>query len=125
MNSYAIHANPKTKSDLAYLIQSRHFGRENSAHGYQIVKELWGEEAAQDKTYNSRYLRSLRVMIEEAINDGALICSDSTAGYWWASSTKDVEAAERNVKRALTQKQNAEQLIKNIKKVYGGQLGLL
>lgn len=121
----ATHADTKTRHELVYLMQARHSGKPNAAIGSSIVRELWGDEAAADRTYNSRYLRSLRVMIEEAINEGALICSDSASGYWWATSLEDIEAAERNIKRALTQKENAEKLKKNISKAFGGQLGLL
>lgn len=126
MNTFANYANEKKKEELKLLLQLRHKGQEKAATGNTLIAELWGLEAAQDRTYNSRYHRSLRTMIEEINQAGGLICSDSVSGYWWAADLKDgMPAAEKNKARALTQLENAKRLEENIVNAYGGQMGLL
>lgn len=123
--SYATQADTMKKMQLLDLMKRFHRGVNKSAKKSELIEELYGLEAAQDKSYNSRYDRSLRDMIEEINRDGGVICSDSTHGYWWADSIDDgIEAAEKNLARAFTQKKNAEQLIENLKREYGGQLGM-
>lgn len=123
--SYATQADERKKYQLLDLMRRYHRGVDKSAKKSELIEELYGPEAAQDKTYNSRYDRSLRDMIEEINQEGGVICSDSTHGYWWAASIDDgIAAAEKNLARAFTQKKNAEQLIENLKREYGGQLGM-
>lgn len=124
-NPYANHADTFKRLQLIDLMRRFHCGKKKAAKKSDLIEELWGTEAANDKTYNSRYDRSLRMMIEEINNEGGVICSDSTHGYWWAESIDDgLPAAESNLARAFTQKNNAERLIDNLKREYGGQLGL-
>lgn len=121
VKEYQPFATTATKSNLIFIMQNRHRGQANAAKGNQIISELWGEDAAKDKSYNNPHHRSLRAMIEDAIhNDHALICSDSVRGYWWADSLQDgMKAAEANRDRANTQKKNAEALIGNLMQQYG------
>lgn len=120
VSEYTPYATTKIKGDLIYLIESRHRGQHNAAFGAKLIAEMWGEEAASNKTYNNRYHRSLRAMIEEAVHEGALICSDSTHGYWYADSLQDgMPAAESNLDRANKMRKNAETLIGNLMRTYG------
>lgn len=126
MNTFATHANDQKRKELETLMQVRHKGQDKAATGNAIISELWGAQAADDKTYNSRYHRSLRIMFEEINQQGGLICSDSVNGYWWAADLKDgIGAAEKNEARAKTQLQNAQRLKENIVNAYGGQMELL
>lgn len=125
MNTFANYANEKKKQELALLLQLRHKGQSKAATGNTLIAELYGLDAAQDKSYNNRYHRSLRLMIEEINQEGGVICSDSVNGYWWAADLKDgMPAAEKNEARALTQLENAKRLKENIVNQYGGQIGM-
>lgn len=119
--TYSPYADTKTKNDLKFIMQMRHKGNKNAAKGSQLIAELWGEDAAKDKSYNSRYHRSLRTMIEEInTSDKGLICSNSTDGYWWASDLQDgMVAAENNLNRAQTMEKNAKTLMGNLMNEYG------
>lgn len=119
--TYSPFADTKTKADLKFLLEMRHKGRPNAAKGIQLIEELWGADAARDRSYNNPHHRSLRTMIEELNREeGSLICSDSTKGYWWAADLQDgMVAAEQNLNRAKKMEKNAETLIGNLMKTYG------
>ena len=108
-------------------ILKQHRGVKNAIKKRDLLKEMFGIETAEDESYNNVDDRKLREMIEELNNEhGGLICSSSTAGYYWAEDLKEglaaVEAAKR---RAATQMHNASSLEKNLQDAFGGQLGLL
>lgn len=71
--------------------------------------------------------RLFRRCIELGNQDqGGLVVSDASVGYWWAASLSDgLEPAEKNMARAETIRHNAKTLLDNIKKTYGGQMGFL
>ena len=113
------------KSRLAWLMKSRHCGNAKAIKKRDLLVELYGTYAAEDESYNNAYDRTLRSMIEEINQEGGLICSSASGGYWWAESLDDgLEAAERNMNRALTQLENARRLANNLKAEFGGQLAL-
>lgn len=114
------------KNEFIYLMKARHTGVKSAAHKKQLLQEVYGDDIAEDESYNNRFDRYLRNMIEEINQEGGLICSSPREGYWWAASLKDgLDATEKNKGRALTQLENANKLIENLKTEFGGQLDLL
>jgi len=89
-----------------------------------LLKELYGEGAAADESYNNVYDRRLRSMIERLIHDhGALICSTPRAGYFWAGTLSEgLACVERSEMRARKQLDNTGHLKRNLQLVFGGQL---
>ena len=123
---YAPHNNPENRARLLHILTHRHIGQAQAVKKADLLVEMFGPEAAVDKSYNNQYDRSLRAMIEELIQGGQPICSSPTDGYWYAASLEDgLPAADRAKSRALTQLHNAERLEKNIVETYGGQMSLL
>ena len=113
------------KARLIWLMRGRHCGQGKAIKKRDLLVELYGGYAAEDESYNNAYDRTLRATIEEINQEGGLICSSASGGYWWAESLDDgLEAAERNMNRALTQLENARRLEKNLKAEFGGQLML-
>ena len=123
---YAPQNNPENRARLLYILTHRHVGQSKAVKKADLLVEMFGTEAATDKSYNNQYDRSLRAMIEELIQGGQPICSSPTDGYWFAASLEDgLPAAERAHARATTQLHNAMRLKKNILETYGGQMSLL
>ena len=123
---YAPHNNPENRARLLHILTHRHIGQAQAVKKADLLVEMFGPEAAVDKSYNNQYDRSLRAMIEELIQGGQPICSSPTDGYWYAASPEDgLPAAERAYSRAMTQLYNAARLKKNILETYGGQMSLL
>lgn len=113
------------KSRLIWLMTCRHRGQVNAIKKRDLLVELYGNYAAEDESYNNAYDRKLRGMIEEINQEGGLVCSSASGGYWWAESLDDgLGAAERNMNRAFTQLENARRLVKNLKDEFGGQMVL-
>ena len=122
---YAPQNNPENRARLLHILTHRHVGQSQAVKKADLLVEMFGPEAAADKSYNNQYDRSLRAMIEELVQGGEPICSSPTAGYWYAASLEDgLPAAEQSKARAMTQLSNANRLTENIKKAYGGQLAM-
>ena len=124
-SAYTPHNNPENRARLLHILTHRHIGQAQAVKKADLLVEMFGPEAAVDKSYNNQYDRSLRAMIEELVQGGEPICSSPTAGYWYAASLEDgLPAAEQSRARAMTQLSNANRLTENIKKAYGGQLAM-
>ncbi len=110
---------------LVHILQE-HPGKSNAQKLWDLVRRLFGSAAAENPTNNNLAGRKTRAMIEAINHDhDGLICSDPFAGYWWAANLDEgIEAADKARGRAIKQMDNANQLERNAKKVYGGQLGL-
>ena len=123
---YAPQNNNENRARLLHILTHRHVGQSKAVKKADLLVEMFGPEAAADKSYNNQYDRSLRAMIEELIQGGQPVCSSPTDGYWYAASLEDgLPAAERAYSRATTQLHNALRLKKNILETYGGQMSLL
>ena len=124
--TYAPQNNIENRARLLHILTHRHIGQAQAVKKADLLVEMFGPEAAADKSYNNQYDRSLRAMIEELIQGGQPVCSSPTDGYWYAASLEDgLPAAERAYSRATTQLHNALRLKKNILETYGGQMSLL
>lgn len=122
---YLVYATDDAKQRLSMIMRS-HQGVKCAIKKADLLSAVYGPGAAQDKSYNNKFDRSLRALIEETNSEGGMICSSPAAGYWWADSLDDgLPAAEALERRALTQLTNARNLLKNIKSEYGGQLRLV
>lgn len=114
------------KTRLIRLMRDNHKGKERAAHKRDLLREFYSVRVAENESYNNLFDREIRGLIEEINQGGGLICSSAADGYWWAESLVDgLPAAEKNKSRALTQLGNAERLVDNLKKEYGGQLPLI
>ena len=123
--TYAPQNNIENRARLLHILTHRHVGQAQAVKKADLLVEMFGPEAAADKSYNNQYDRSLRAMIEELIQNGQPICSSPTDGYWYAASLEDgLPAADRAKSRATTQLHNALRLKKNILETYGGQMSL-
>lgn len=124
--SYSPHNTPANRARLTHLLKSRHAGKERAAKKSELLTEMWGAEASADRSYNNQYDRSLRDMIDELNQCGAVICSDSSRGYWWATSLEDgLPAARQKISRGVTIMEGGKRLEQNLMSVYGGQLELM
>lgn len=114
----------EAKETLVGTLTQEHCGKIHAIKSNDLVAKIFGPGASQDKSYNSYHGRILREMIEELVRDrGALICSDTENGYWWASSLSDgLPAAKKHTERAMTQLRNARQLDRNLRRHFGGQM---
>ncbi len=122
--TFTIKTDEATKTRIIHLMKGYHCGKARQIKKRDLLAEVYGQGATRDESYNNLQDRKLRKMIEEINDEGGLICSDSS-GYFWAASLDDgLDAAERNRARALTQLENANHLIENLKAEYGSQLGL-
>jgi hypothetical protein len=115
---------PEFIAEVIRYMKNKHFGIANAAKKDQLIVDLFGIDHGHGEFANTE--RLLRRAIELANQEhGALIVSDTTNGYWWASGLKDgLEPAEKNMSRALTILDNAKKLVDNLKDQYGGQIGL-
>lgn len=109
---------------LYNLVRLHHIGKKSGIKKRDLLRELYSEAAARDESYNNPYDRALREMIKELNHDhGALICSTSKDGYFWASSLGEgLRTVERDEKRARTQLDNTSHLRRNLQQAFGGQL---
>lgn len=125
-NPYASKSSNEKKAELKLILMQSHLGQERAVKKVDLIRKLWGDAAANDQSYNSRFDRSLRAMIEELNHEGGLVCSSPSSGYWWADSLDDgLPAAQSLIARASVQMDNARTLEKNIVKAYGGQMALM
>ena len=123
---YAPLNNPENRARLLHILTHRHVGQAQAVKKADLLVEMFGPESAADKSYNNQYDRSLRDMIEELVNTGAVICSDSARGYWWAASLEDgLPAARQKIARGATITKSGRTLERNILETYGGQMSLL
>ncbi len=101
-----------------------HVGEGKSIKKRDLLKEIYGPDAAADESYNNPNDRRLRQAIEEINHDHeGLICSSPDAGYFWASSLSEgLEAVDASTRRAATQMENASHLKRNLQRAFGGQL---
>ena len=76
---YAEYASEEMKGSLVRLFLS-HQGIERAMKKRELIAALWGEEAARNESYNSRFDRSLRTMIEEVNAEGGMVCSSTRCG---------------------------------------------
>jgi len=114
------------KTRLIRLMRDNHMGKDRAAHKRELLREFYSVRVAENESYNNLFDREIRGLIEEINQGGGLICSSAADGYWWAESLVDgLPAAEKNKSRALTQLGNAERLVQNLKREFGGQLPLI
>mgnify|MGYP001399000486 CR=1 FL=1 len=124
--AYAPQNTPENRARLESIMRHRHSGQGRAAKKSELLTEMWGPEAAADKSYNNLYDRSLREMFDEINAHGGLVCSDSVRGYWWAESLEDgLPAARQKIARGANIIESGRVLERNILDAYGGQLSLL
>ena len=95
-----------------------HRGKDKAVNLDEVVPIVAGKLSSSNK-------RRVRMAIEEAVDGGALICSNSSDGYWYAESWREVdEAAGELESRASKLRERAKSLKENAAREFGGQKGL-
>jgi hypothetical protein len=98
-------------------------GQENAISRRELVRRVFGSEAAKEWSNNNRYDRAVRRAIE-AMRETEFICSSSSAsGYWIASGIEDVEVLAREyVSRARKMEEKARFLRRRGMEKFGQQI---
>jgi hypothetical protein len=95
-----------------------HIGKDKAVNLDDIVTKVAGSTSSSNK-------RKVRMGIKEAVDEGALICSNSSDGYWLAGSWHEVdEAAGELLSRANELRERATSLKENAAREFGGQKGM-
>lgn len=101
-------------------------GKANAISRQELVRRVFGNDAADNWSNNNRFDRAVRRAIEE-IRDTEFVCSSSrTPGYWLADGMHDVEAlAGEYVSRSRAMESKARTLRLRGAERFGPQLPLL
>jgi len=112
------------KPVVVELLKSFHRGKERRAEKWKLVELACAVKIPeQERTNNNMYERRVREAVEMLRNEGALICSDSGGGYWWAQSIEDVLAVSDGLRRrARSLLRTARSLRRNGLHEFGGQM---
>jgi hypothetical protein len=101
-------------------------GKENAISLWQIVTQIFGQQAAADRGNNNTYGRKVRSVIEKYREIDLIVSSSSTNGYWLATDMSDIETiAEEYVKRARAMEEKARNLRRRGAEAFGPQMPLL
>jgi hypothetical protein len=123
--TFLITTTDEAKARLVHILKNYHVGQGKAIKKRDLLREVFGDEAAKNESYNNLDDRALRDMMNKANDEGALICSSSRLGYWWAADLKDgLASVYENRARAETQFKNTRQLEANLEREFGGQLGM-
>lgn len=116
--------NPELIVEILRVMKARHSGKSRAATKDALMMELFGiYKGAVDYESLERLFRRC-IELGNQDHEG-LVVSDASVGYWWAESLSDgLEPAEKNMARAMTILKNAKTVLENIKKTYGGQMGM-
>jgi len=111
------------KQRLLNLFLTQFYGCHRAGKKRDFLKELYGQDAASDESYNNTKDRAFRLMIDALIDEGYPICSTSGDGYWYASSLHDGQASiAEGMSRADAIRERARKLEENLVLKYGGQM---
>ena len=95
-----------------------HRGKDRAVNLDEVVSNVMGSVTSSNK-------RRTRMAMDEAVDKGALICSNSSDGYWLADNWREVdEAAGELISRASKLHERAKSLKENAAREFGGQKGL-
>jgi hypothetical protein len=95
-----------------------HRGKDRAVNLDDVVVGVMGKVTSSNK-------RRARMAMDEAVDKGALICSNSSDGYWYAESWHEVdEAAGELLSRADKLRKRAGALKESAAREFGGQKGL-
>lgn len=100
-------------------------GREKRITRRELVRRVFGDQAALNWSNNNRYDRMVRQAIE-TMRDNDCICSSSgSSGYWIANSMQDVESvAAEYISRARKEEQKARDLLRRGQERFSGQVAM-
>jgi hypothetical protein len=102
-----------------------HKGKDQRISRWQLVEEIFGREAAANRSNNNPYDRRIREAIERWRVHDLIVSSSGVAGYWIAADLDDVEAiAAEYVSRSREMEEKARNLRKRGAEVYGPQIPL-
>lgn len=111
------------KQRLLNLFLTKFYGSHRAGKKRDFLKELYGQGAANNESYNNTHDRAFRLMVDALIDEDYPICSTSSNGYWYASSLNDGEASvAEGMSRAQAIRERAQKLEENLVKNYGGQM---
>jgi hypothetical protein len=120
MNQDKTQVEVKVRSILSF-----HKGKANAVSRWQLVEQVFGREAAANRSNNNPFDRQIRIVIEK-YRDIDFICSSSgQAGYWIAESMEDVEIIIQDYEnRSRTMEEKARNLRKRGIETFGPQIAL-
>jgi len=114
------------KAHILLLLKCRHFGHDCLINKWDMVQDIFGSDATQDRTYNNTNERRMRLAIAELRKAGYPICSDSAGGYWYAGTLDEVLAAAGELEaRAKDLFETAEAMKQKARLEFGPQMKLI
>jgi hypothetical protein len=100
-------------------------GYEKKITRRELVRRVFGDQAAQSWSNNNRYDRSVRRAIETMRNTEFICSSSSSSGYWIASNMQDLETlASEYISRARKEEEKARLLLRRGQERFGGQISM-
>lgn len=100
-----------------------HKGKENRISRWQLVEEVFGREAAANRSNNNLYDKRIRDAISKWRDHDLIVSSSGVAGYWIAADMDDVETiASEYVSRSREMEEKARNLRKRGAEVFGPQM---
>jgi hypothetical protein len=120
--------NDKTKEDVerdVRSILSFHKGKENAVSRWQLVEQIFGREAAANRSNNNPFDRQIRQVISDWRDIDFIVSTSGQEGYWIAADYADVELlASEYEKRALNMLEKKSNLLKRGLERFGPQIEL-
>lgn len=115
------------KPVVAELLKNFHRGHARRAEKWSLVERACNVTIPDaERTSNNMFERRAREAIELLRNEGGLVCSDSSGGYWWAQSIEDVLAVSDGLRRrARSLLRTARNLRRAAVHEFGGQMRLV
>lgn len=112
------------KPVIVLKLKAHHAGSAHRAEKWEFVEAVCGVTIAEsERNNNNLFERRVRAAISELRKEGALICSDTTGGYWWAESLEDVMGMSDSLRdRAKDLLKTARQLRAQARREFGGQM---
>jgi len=117
-----------TKSELTERVRfilTFHKGRDHRISRWQLVENIFGREAAANRSNNNLFDRRIRDVISECRDIDLIVSSSSLDGYWLATDMNDIEViAAEYVSRAREMEERARNLRQRGGEMFGPQMNL-
>ena len=95
-----------------------HIGKDKAVNLPDVVVGVMGKDSSSNR-------RRVRMAMDEAVDEGALIGSNSSDGYWWLGNWREAEEAAGELKsRAGKLQSRAKSIEVNAAREFGGQKGM-
>ena len=106
-------------------ILSFHKGKEQRISRWQLVEQIFGRQAAADRSNNNPYDRKIRMAIEKNRDQYLIVSSSGIGGYWLAADLDDVELiAQEYVDRSRKMEERARNIRRRGWDAFGTQISM-